>query len=103
MLPATSTGDPAASRIAPSSAVVVVFPFVPVTPSSGFGSSRAPSSISEITGMPRARARCDRGGVSGHTRALDDEPDAVEQRVVPVAEAHLGLETGRRRAPGSWS
>ena len=31
-LPATSTGRAAERRIAPSSSVVVVFPFVPVTP-----------------------------------------------------------------------
>ena len=36
MFPATSTATCPASRIAPSSAVVVVFPFVPVTPTSGF-------------------------------------------------------------------
>ena len=56
MLPATSTGRPAASKTAPSNAVVVVLPLVPVTPRMGFGSSLAPSSISEITGRPRARA-----------------------------------------------
>ena len=56
MLPATSAGTPAASNIAPSSAVVVVLPFVPVIPTIGFASSRAPSSISEMTGMPRSRA-----------------------------------------------
>jgi hypothetical protein len=32
MFPATSAGTPAASNIAPSSAVVVVLPFVPVMP-----------------------------------------------------------------------
>ena len=56
MLPATSTGVPAARNIAPRSSDVVVFPFVPVTPSTGFGSSRAPSSISLQTGMARVRA-----------------------------------------------
>ncbi len=39
-LPATATSRPAARNIAPSHSVVVVFPFVPVTPRIGFGSSR---------------------------------------------------------------
>ena len=39
-LPATSTGRPAARMIAPSSSVVVVLPFVPVTPISGLPRSR---------------------------------------------------------------
>ena len=55
-LPATSTGVPADRKTAPSSSVVVVLPFVPVTPRIGFGRSRAPSSISLHTGTERARA-----------------------------------------------
>ena len=50
-LPATG-----APSITPRSSLVVVFPFVPVTPTIGFPSSREPSSISLQTGIPRARA-----------------------------------------------
>ena len=49
-------GRPAERKTAPSSSVVVVLPFVPVTPRIGFGRSRAPSSISLHTGTERARA-----------------------------------------------
>ena len=69
MFPATSAFHPAASSTAPSNAVVVVFPFVPVTPISGFDRRRAPSSISEIAGMPRARAAAT-GGASAGTPGL---------------------------------
>ncbi len=69
MLPATSTFQPAVASIAPRSAVVVVLPFVPVTPTRGFDRSRAPSSISETVGMPRARAAAT-GGASEGTPGL---------------------------------
>ena len=48
-----ATGAPS---MTPRSSLVVVFPFVPVTPSNGFGSRRAPSSTSLQTGTPRSRA-----------------------------------------------
>ena len=69
MLPATSTFQPAVSSIAPRSALVVVLPFVPVTPISGLDSSRDPSSISETIGMPRALAAAT-GGASEGTPGL---------------------------------
>ena len=94
MLPATSAGTPAASNIAPSSAVVVVFPFVPVIPMIGFSSRRAPSSISEMTGMPRATCCRHRRRVRRDAGALDDELDAVEERVVPGAELDIALDPG---------
>ncbi len=74
MFPATSAGTPAAANMAPSSAVVVVLPFVPVTPRIGFGSSRAPSSISEITSMPRARAAATGGASPGTPGLLTTSP-----------------------------
>ncbi len=56
-LPATSHSRPPAMSIAPSRWVVVVLPFVPVTPAIGFsGSIRAASSTSLQTGTPAARA-----------------------------------------------
>ena len=61
MFPATATERPPELRISPRSAVVVVFPFVPVTARIGFGRSRAPSSSSSQTGMPRARAPATNG------------------------------------------
>jgi hypothetical protein len=84
---------PAARNIAPSSSVVVVFPFVPVTATNGRGaSSRKPSSISLQTGMPRLR---DERLLGGHAGALDQQPGAVEQcgivvrAVGAVDAAHL--------------
>ncbi len=56
-LPATSASSPPARSIAPSRCVVVVLPFVPVTPAIGLsGSIRAASSTSLQTGTPAARA-----------------------------------------------
>ena len=57
-LPATVTAPP--RNIAPSHSVVVVFPFVPVTPTIGFGRKAAASSTSLQIGIGRARrrARC---------------------------------------------
>ena len=54
--PASATGSPASRQIAPSSSVVVVFPFVPVTATNRFGRSRQASSSSPSTGTPRSRA-----------------------------------------------
>ena len=48
-----ATGAPS---IAPSSSLVVVFPFVPVTATIVVASSRDPSSTSLQTGIPRVRA-----------------------------------------------
>jgi hypothetical protein len=56
MFPPTKVGKAEASRISPSSAVVVVLPFDPVMPSIGASSSQLATSISETTGMFRARA-----------------------------------------------
>ncbi len=76
-LPATSTGVPADRKTAPSSSVVVVLPFVPVTPRIGFGRSRAPSSISLHTGT-RALARArDEQRLTRDSRALHDEIDPL--------------------------
>src|SRR5688500_15442689 len=63
--PATATGRSAARKIAPSSSLVVVFPFVPVTPSTGLGSSREPSSTSLQIVSPRRRAAATRGASLG--------------------------------------
>ena len=49
-------GRSASRQIAPSSSVVVVLPFVPVTATKRFGSSRQASSSSPSTGRPRSRA-----------------------------------------------
>ena len=75
MFPATG-----APSISPRSAVVVVFPFVPVTPRIGVESSRPPSSISLQTGMPRSRAAVTRGASGRHPRALDQDVDSLQQR-----------------------
>ena len=75
--PATSTGLPAARNTAPRSSVVVVLPFVPVTPRIGFGRSRAPSSISLQTGTPRVRARSHEHRLTRDSRALHDEIDPL--------------------------
>ena len=97
-----------APSIAPSSSVVVVFPFVPVTPRIGFGSSRAASSISLQTGIPRSRAADDERRLARHAGALDEHVDAVEQgEILVVAERPVGghdlrparLERGLRRPP----
>ena len=49
----------------PSSSLVVVLPFVPVTPTIGFGSRREPSSTSLQTGIPRSRAAATSGASPG--------------------------------------
>ncbi len=86
-------GAPAAANIAPSSSLVVVLPFVPVTPTNGLVSSREPSSISQT--RPRARPGLRRPARHlGDTRALHDELDAVEARIVPLPEMHLGVDPG---------
>jgi hypothetical protein len=54
--PASATGRPASRQMAPSSSVVVVLPFVPVTATNRFGRSRQASSSSPSTGTPRSRA-----------------------------------------------
>ena len=85
MFPATATSRPAARKIAPSSAVVVVFPFVPVTPTKRVpaGSSRKPSSTSDQTGTPRSRAAATSGRSRAARRASSRRTlDAVEQREV---------------------
>ena len=64
-LPATATGRPAARNIAPSNSLVVVLPFVPVTPMNGFRSRRKPSSTSLQIGIPRVRAAAARGDSPG--------------------------------------
>src|SRR5438132_3137354 len=63
--PATATGSPAARNTAPSSSLVVVLPFVPVTPSSGFRNRRKPSSTSLQIGTRRARAAAGSGESPG--------------------------------------
>ena len=64
---------PAARKIAPSSAVVVVLPFVPVTPTNREpGSSRKPSSTSDHTGTPRSRAATSSGIARRHAGRLHD-------------------------------
>ena len=55
MFPPTSTGRPDSLRSAPTSAVVVVFPFVPVTATNSAVIVRYASSTSPRTGIPRAR------------------------------------------------
>ena len=76
-------------------AVVVVLPFVPVTPRIGFVSRRAPSSISrEITGTPALARRDNRWRITGNAGALDDELDAEEERIAPLAAQDLTLDSG---------
>ena len=65
MLPHATASMPSARRHASIIAVVVVFPFVPVTARYGTSASRAPSSISLQTGRPRARAHSSTGARSG--------------------------------------
>ena len=72
-----------APSIEPSSSVVVVFPFVPVTPRIGFGNSRDASSISLQTGTRFAR-RSDERRLARDARALHEHVDAVEQGEVRV-------------------
>ena len=65
MLPPTVTLKPAASRIRPVSAVVVDLPFVPVMAITRPRSQRDASSISPMTGTPRARARLNHRLIGG--------------------------------------
>ena len=56
---------PPLRKSSPSKAVVVVFPFVPVTPMSGLRSRRAPTSISLQSARPRSRAAVGRAPSPG--------------------------------------
>jgi hypothetical protein len=76
---------PAALRSAAASAVVVDLPFVPVIPTTTPGRTREASSISETTGIARAR-RVEDGEREGDARRHDDQVDAVEQRQGVSAE-----------------
>src|SRR5438067_2331645 len=92
-LPASTTSTPAAANIAPSRRTVVVFPFVPVTPSTGLpGRSRQPSSISLQTGMPRERADSTRVGRVRADDAVDGRVRQRQHRQLPeeVVEPRVG-------------
>src|SRR2546423_1839638 len=65
MLPATIGRRPATSRMCPMSAVVVDFPFEPVTAMTVPCRCRYASSISPTIGIAIAAARCSSGIVSG--------------------------------------
>ena len=97
-------------RIAPSSSVVVVFPFVPVTPTS----SSAEQPVAELDLAPDrdpARPRdADEQLAAGHAGALDEHVDVVEQAgVAVVSERPVGphdlhpapLEQGGGALPGA--
>ena len=100
--PATATSRPAARKIAPSSSVVVVLPFVPVTPTNFEpGSSRNPSSTSDHTGMPRSRAATHERCASRNARRLHDHVDAVEERQVVLVPERRGRRRPDRRAARS--
>ena len=98
---------PPRPNIAPSSSVVVVLPFVPVTPTTGFG--QQPRRRARSRSRPASRAP-ERAATSGrlarNARALDEHLDAVEQgEIVVVAKRPVGgddlrparLERGLRR------
>ena len=69
-------------RIAPSNAVVVVFPFVPVTPIMGFGRAR-PELDLEMTGTPRARAATTSCAAAGTPGLFTSSPTPSEPSQVP--------------------
>ena len=87
MLPPTRCDLPAASKIAPISAVVVVLPFVPVTASTWARVSRRKSSTSLTSSTPRA---------SASPRALRSQAS-----VVGIVGEMLGLVTSRSAAATS--
>ena len=94
MFPATATSRPAARKIAPSSSVVVVFPFVPVTPTNRVPAGQQPPA--ELDLRPDRDAalarRLDERLLARHARRLHDEVDAVEQAtVVLVPERPVDL------------
>ena len=122
--PATSTSRPAARKIAPSSSVVVVFPFVPVTPIERIAGQQPEAELDLAPHRDRARTR--RRGerrLGRDTGAFHDELDTVQQGLLlrsetnfdapsaslpgvgaggPVGRDHLHpapRERGRRRAP----
>ena len=73
-----------APSIAPSSSVVVVFPFVPVTPTIGFCRQRDGELDLAPDRDPALARGDDERRLAGHARALDEHVDAVEQREVGV-------------------
>ena len=71
MFPPVTTRRGPRSRMRWSMVVVVVFPFVPVTPTIGAGQRRKKRPISVSTGMSRCSARrivADRGRMPGITK-----------------------------------
>ena len=79
-MPTSPGRRPAAARIAKSRNVVVVFPFVPVTPatsSSSVGSPKNASAARAIAARTSATTSC---GTSSVERPLDDERDGAGRR-----------------------
>src|SRR5918999_2088864 len=75
-----ATGAPS---IAPSSSLVVVLPFVPVTATSGLSSSRKPSSSSLQTGTPRALASRTSAFSAGTPGLLTSRPTPSRSETSP--------------------
>ena len=84
--PATATSLPAARKMSPSSSLVVVLPFVPVTPRIGLARSRKPSSTSLQTVTPRSRAAAAKGSRRRYAWAFHKQVHAVEKLGVVRAE-----------------
>ena len=99
-LPATATGSRAARQIAPSSSTVVVLPFVPVTATKRFGSSRQASSSSPSTGTPRARAAWI-SGASWGTPGLFTTSPARSSKPTPSLSSSASRSSGSSGRPES--
>ena len=95
MFPPTKTGRSDSAKSAPVSAVVVVFPFVPVIATNSAVIVRYASSISAITGIPRARQAASDGWAAG-TPGLTTTSSAVRK-------ASSGCPPTMRRTPSARS
>ena len=108
--PARRSRPSGAPRIAPSSSVVVVLPFVPVTPTIGAEQPRSRARSRSRRGSRAPARRDDELRLAGHARALHEHVDAVEQPECrrrsrasgrPRTTSTPRLRAGRRRPPGA--
>ena len=103
MLPPTSVLNPPAAMISPTNVVVVVFPFDPVMATIGPGRNWEASSISPITGRPKARA-CSSGSASTGTPGLTTIKSCLRKVRSPCAPVSTAIPVEKRGiCSRSWS
>ncbi len=94
--------SPAASRIAPTSAVVVLLPLVPPMSAMGAVTKREPSSSSPITSRPD-RSKASSAGKRRHAGRDHGEVGAAEDAAIVRAERELARRAPRARSASGES